>query len=100
MLQYNYYVYITTNKNRTVLYTGVTGNIVSRLWFHEEGARLNKNNFTARYNCYNLIYWEHFTDVNLAIARETQIKGLKRDKKEALISTLNPQWRFLNEEMI
>lgn len=99
MHSHNYYVYITTNKNKTVLYTGVTGNISARLWFHEEGAKLNKNNFTSRYNCYNLIYWEHFTDVHAAITRETQIKGLKREKKEALINAFNPGWRFLNEDM-
>ncbi|WP_276135024.1 GIY-YIG nuclease family protein [Polluticoccus soli] len=97
---HNYYVYITTNKNKTVLYTGVTGNIAARLWFHEEGARLNQNNFTARYNCYHLIYWEHFRNVKSAIARETEIKGLKRWKKEALINAFNPEWRFLNEELM
>ena len=98
-MHHNYYVYITTNKNKTVLYTGVNGNINARLWFHEEGAKLNKNNFTSGYNCYKLIYWEHFTDVHAAIARETQIKGLQREKKEALINAFNPAWKFLNEEL-
>ena len=94
---HNYYVYITTNKNKTVLYVGVTNNISARLWYHEEGALNNKNSFTARYNCYKLVYWEHYTDIKIAIAREKQLKGMVRAKKVSLINGFNPEWKFLND---
>ena len=97
--QHNYYVYITTNKNKTVLYIGVTNNITIRLWYHEEGALNHRNSFTARYNCYNLVYWEHYTQIDVAIAREKELKGWTRKKKEQLINEFNPDWKFLNEEM-
>ena len=96
---FHYYVYILTNKNKTVLYTGVTGNITGRLWEHEEGSRLNETSFTARYNCIHLVYFELYSDINTAIAREKQIKGWVRQKKLALINTMNPDWRFLNDDL-
>ena len=96
---HNYYVYITTNKNKTVLYTGVTNSLYNRIATHEISAKENKKNFTARYNSYYLIYWEHFTEITSAIAREKQIKGWTRDKKIALIEKVNPEWKFLNDEL-
>jgi putative endonuclease len=79
------------------LYVGVTKDIQTRLWWHEEGARNNKNSFTARYNCYHLVYWEHHTDINYAISREKELKGWSRERKQTLIHAFNPEWKFLEE---
>gem|GEM_PF-222915 len=95
---HNYFVYILTNKNKTVLYTGVTNNLKERLHFHRNPTALSKA-FTTKYRCYYLIYYEHFSDVDTAIAREKQIKGYRREKKEKLINDFNPNWRFLNDEV-
>ena len=59
----------------------------------------NKKTFAGKYNCYNLIYYEHFDYIQDAIDREKEIKGWTRKKKKALISSLNPDWRFLNDEL-
>ena len=95
---HNYYVYILTNKNKTVLYTGVTNDLKSRLYYHEHPDALNKN-FTTRYRSYYLIYYEHFHDIKIAIQREKQIKGWSREKKNIMINEFNPGWRFLNAEI-
>ncbi len=90
----NYYVYITTNPGKTVLYTGVTNNLKRRLYeyYFERG---NKKHFASRYYCYKLIYYEHYTDINQAIIREKEIKNMSREKKEELINQKNPKWNFL-----
>ena len=93
---HNYYVYILTNRAKTVLYTGVTNNLKERLWFHENPEAISKT-FTAKYKCFFLIYFEHFFDVNDAIKREKQIKGWSRAKKETLVSQVNANWSFLND---
>jgi putative endonuclease len=95
-----YYVYITTNKNKTVLYTGITNDLRRRLWEHEQNTHvLHTKTFTGKYNAYYLIYFEEFGQVTDAIAREKEIKGWRREKKVALINKLNPEWRFLNDEV-
>ena len=91
----NYFVYILTNKNKTVLYTGVTNDLVERIFQHQEAIRTGQKTFTARYNCDKLIYFEHFIDPIHAIEREKEIKGWTRKKKEALINQQNPGWKFL-----
>ena len=78
---HNYYVYILTNKNKTVLYTGVTNNLIERLYFHNNPLPFSKA-FTVKYKCFFLIYYEHFTEIESAINREKQIKGMNRKKKE------------------
>jgi len=93
--QHNYYVYITTNPERTVLYTGVTNNLPQRLAEHW-GNRGNPKTFAGKYYCYNLIFCEYFTYINNAIAREKEIKGWRRQKKLDLIKTTNPDLMFLN----
>ncbi|HAS46074.1 MAG TPA: endonuclease [Microscillaceae bacterium] len=98
MKDHNYFVYITTNPGRTVLYTGVTNDLLTRIRQHEENEG-NRKTFTGRYFCYNLVYWEHFQFVEDAIAKEKQLKGWSRAKKEALINETNPQWIFLNDEI-
>ncbi|MBP1841357.1 GIY-YIG nuclease family protein [Formosa algae] len=93
---HNYYVYIVTNKNKTVLYTGVTGNLKERLYIHNNPNPCSKA-FTAKYNCVFLVYYEHFSCIETAIKREKQIKGYSRMKKDKLISAFNPNWHFLND---
>ena len=93
---HNYYVYILTNKNRTVLYVGVTNNLKERLYFHKNPLPFSKA-FTSKYKCYYLIYHEHFFNIEDAIKREKQIKGKSRAKKEMLINEFNSDWSFLNE---
>ena len=95
-MDHNYFVYILTNKNKTVVYTGVTNDLEIRLKQHRE----NKENtfaFTYKYNCYYLVYFEHFQYIEHAIEREKEIKGWTRAKKNALIETENKNWDFLND---
>ena len=91
---HTYYVYILTNKAKTVLYTGVTNNLKIRLQQHKNS--LNPNSFTAKYNVHFLLYFEKFTWIQMAMAREKEIKGWKKDKKIILIKTINPELNFLN----
>ena len=95
---HNYYVYILTNKNKTVLYVGVTNNLKQRLYFHQNQEPFSKS-FTHKYNVHYLIYYEVFDDIETAIAREKQIKGYRREKKEKLINEFNPDWEFLNDRI-
>ena len=92
---HTYYVYILTNKAKTVLYTGVTNNLKIRLQQHNDA--LNPNSFTAKYNVHYLLYFEKFTWIQIAIAKEKEIKGWKKDKKITLIKTINPDLNFLND---
>ena len=92
---YTFYVYILTNKNKTVLYTGVTNNLKLRLYQHEN--KLNSKSFTSRYNTHFLIYYEKFGWIQQAIEREKEIKNLSREKKLNLIREFNPDLEFLNE---
>ncbi|MFH6603612.1 GIY-YIG nuclease family protein [Maribacter algicola] len=90
-----YHVYIITNKNRTVLYTGVTNYLAKRLYQHVENAKTGKKTFTAMYKCNHLLYYEKFEWIHDAIAREKEIKGWRREKKVALIKIINPELNFL-----
>ena len=96
MRHHNYYVYIITNKNKTVLYTGVTNDLKRRLYEHENGILPS---FTKKYNCHYIVYYEHFTFILHAIDREKEIKKWRREKKDKLITKFNPEWKFLNEEI-
>ena len=98
---HNYLVYIVTNKNKTVLYTGVTNDLARRLDEHEQASvPFRYPSFAGHYNAYYLLYYERFEFVEHAIAREKEIKGWRRSKKEALINIDNPEWRFLNDEVL
>jgi len=77
----------------------VTNDLPTRLQQHYEESKISHKTFTGRYNCYNLLYYERFSDINHAIDREKEIKGWLRIKKERLIESINPRWRFLNEEI-
>ena len=91
-----YYVYILTNRTRT-LYVGVTNDLERRMYEHK-----NKlvPGFASKYNITWLAYYEQTSDVESAIAREKQIKSWRRDKKVALIESLNPQWKDLSLEWV
>jgi putative endonuclease len=89
-----YCVYITTNPAKAVLYIGVTNDLARRLGQHYEN-RGSKETFAGRYFCYNLLYFEQFTDIKAAISREKELKGWTRAKKDALIGTVNLNWDFL-----
>ena len=88
-----HYVYILTNKTRTVLYIGVTGNLEKRIRQHRD--RLDADSFTSRYRANRLVYYEKFSDVRAAIAREKQLKKWSRVKKNKLIENENPEWNDL-----
>jgi putative endonuclease len=87
-----YYVYILTNANHTVLYTGVTNDLERRCYEHKH--RVIKG-FTHKYNVDKLIYYEIFDFIDLAIFREKQIKGYSRKKKIDLIENFNNEWKEL-----
>ena len=86
----SYYVYILTNKYRNVLYTGVTNDLIRRVYEHRN--HLIKDSFTARYNVTRLVYFEMTEDVRSAIEREKQIKSWSRARKDTLVETRNPTW--------
>jgi putative endonuclease len=86
------FVYILTNERRTTLYIGVTNDVERRIWQHCHG---EGSCFAKRYNLRVLIYYEVYPDASAALAREKQLKGWNRAKKEQLIATLNPEWSDL-----
>ncbi len=88
-----YYVYILTNPNNSVLYVGVTNNLVRRCFEHKQH---KIKGFTQKYNVDKLIYFEQFDFIDSAIAREKQIKRYSRVKKIILIESSNPEWNDLN----
>jgi len=88
------YVYILTNKNNSVLYTGVTSDIKERIKQHK--TRKHPGSFSARYNLNKLIYFEQFRTIGEAIKREKQIKGGSRTDKIKLITKVNPEWEDLS----
>ena len=90
-----YFVYILTNTHNTTVYIGVTNDLQRRLYEHKNHLVAG---FTKQYNLHKLVYFECTSDVRAAIAREKQLKGWTRAKKNALIETTNPQWRDLSED--
>jgi len=96
MWNYNFYVYIITNKTNKVLYIGVTNNLERRIYEHK-----NKlvPGFTQKYNINKLIHFEHFDNINDAIRREKQLKKWNRKWKEDLINENNPEWNNLHKEI-
>ena len=96
MRDHNYFIYFMTNKNKNVLYLGVTNDLERRVYEHEKGIY---KGFTKRYNCQYLVYYEHFTRIDHAVEREKELKKWRREKKDRLINSFNPEWRFLNKEI-
>ena len=91
-----YFVYMITNMHNTTLYIGVTNNLERRLYEHKNHL---VSGFSKQYNLQKLVYYEATTDVYSAIAREKQLKGWTRAKKNALIEKENPQWLDLSETL-
>ena len=90
-----YCVYIMSNQTNTTLYIGVTGDINRRVYEHKNGLI---SGFTKKYNVDKLVYIEHCSDINAALAREKQLKKWSRKKKEVLINSLNLRWSDLMSE--
>lgn len=90
------FIYILTNKYNSTLYTGVTSDIINRI--HEHKTNHFPLSFSARYHLHKLVYYEAFQMIGDAIVREKQIKAGSRAKKEALIKSINPNWKDLYEE--
>ena len=91
-----YAVYIMTNRERGVLYTGVTGRLLERAWEHREGA---VPGFTLKYRLKRLVWFELHAEIAEAILREKRIKRWRRDWKVSLIEARNPHWRDLYPEI-
>jgi len=85
-----------TNKNKTTLYIGVTSNLIARVSEHKN--HTYKGSFTHKYNLEYCIYFENFSTIEEAILREKILKKWRREKKELLINSLNPEWLELNLE--
>ncbi|MFD2940546.1 GIY-YIG nuclease family protein [Flavobacterium notoginsengisoli] len=93
---HTYFIYILTNKAKSVFYVGVTNNLKNRLLKHKENILGRNKTFASKYNVEFLLYYEKFTWIQEAIAREKEIKGWRREKKIALIKTMNPDLEFLD----
>ncbi len=94
---YNFWIYIVTNRSHSVLYIGVTNRLSRRTWAHREGA---KSGFASKYQCKKLIHYEHYREIRDAIARESQLKKWSRAKKVNLISRLNSRWEDLGPDVL
>jgi putative endonuclease len=90
-------VYIIASKRNGTLYTGVTSDLVQRIWQHKTGV---VEGFTKKYGCKQLVWYELHGCMESAILREKQIKGGSRSKKLGLIEALNPSWRDLYPEIL
>ncbi|AOW17197.1 endonuclease [Polaribacter vadi] len=95
---HTYYVYIITNKYRSTFYIGVTNNLKVRLLKHKNNILQKKKTFAAKYNIEFLIYYEKYNWIQLAIAREKELKKWRREKKLVLIREMNPTFVFLNSD--
>ena len=94
----NYYVYIMANATNVAIYTGVTNNLPRRVYQHKHS--MDPNSFTSRYKIYKLVYYEVANNSDAAIAREKQIKGMSRAKKNALVNSMNPKWEELYDSIL
>ena len=83
-----------TNKNNTVIYIGVTSDLLKRVYQHKTKSF---KGFTEKYNCDKLVFFEEFNDINLAISREKQLKSGNRQRKIELIESDNPEWNDLSD---
>ncbi len=92
VLSMQYYVYILTNWNDHVMYIGMTNDLIRRIYEHRNELA---DGFTKKYHVHKLVYYEVTGDVRSAIAREKQLKGWTRAKKNALVETINPGWEDL-----
>ncbi|OOQ61001.1 excinuclease ABC subunit C [Mucilaginibacter pedocola] len=87
-----------TNKYNSVLYTGVSSELISRVWDHKN--KTHPESFTAKYNCNKLVYYCFYSRIEEAIAAEKAIKGSSRDYKKQLVNSINPEWKDLYEGLL
>ena len=92
----DFFVYFLTDKSRSTLYIGMTNDLQSRVWQHRNP---EQRSFTQTYHCILLVYYETYPDALSAIAREKQLKGWRRARKNALVDSMNPQWKDLSIEL-
>lgn len=90
---HNYYIYLLTNDFGNVMYVGMTNDLERRVQEHKQGL---VPGFSKKYNLKKLVYYEHTGDVNAAIAREKEIKKWRREKKNQLVDSLNPEWKDIS----
>jgi len=95
-MEKDYYVYMMTNTHNTVIYTGVTSDLVGRVWQHKN--KEDPNSFTSKYNCNRLIYYAETNDSLAAIEEEKRIKSGSRANKIKLIESMNPNWDDLSKK--
>ena len=93
-----YYVYILANATNVTLYTGVTRDLVRRVYEHRN--HLDRDSFTARYQVHKLVHFEETSDIYAALEREKQIKSWRRARKNALVESMNPQWCDLYSQIL
>ena len=93
----NYYVYILCNDTNVAIYTGVTNNLIKRVYQHKNN--IDPISFTSKYKIHKLVYFETTTDIYAAISREKQIKSHSRKWKNELINSFNPEWKDLYETL-
>ena len=93
-----YYVYILSSASNSTIYTGVTNNLIKRVFEHKHN--MDPNSFTARYQIHKLVYYEATTDVRAAIEREKQIKSWNRARKNRLVDGMNPRWEDLYDKIL
>src|SRR5262245_42451976 len=96
-LDYNFWIYILTSRNHSVLYIGVTNRLSRRTWQHREGV---KAGFASKHQFKKLVYYEYYPGVLAAIARESQLKKWSRIKKIGLINRMNPRWTDLGADVL
>ena len=94
---YNFWIYILTNRNHCVLYIGMTNRLSRRTWEHRKGV---KPGFSSKYQCKKLVYYEYYRDFRDAIARESQLKKGSCAKKISLVNRLNPTWNDLGADVL
>ncbi|WP_316788790.1 GIY-YIG nuclease family protein [Pedobacter frigoris] len=90
-------IYLLTNKYHTVFYIGVTSDLYFRIKEHKE--KHYPDSFTAKYNCDKLVYFEQFSSIEEAIAKEKQLKNWRKSWKINLIKSLNPNWKDLFDDL-
>ena len=91
--QHQYFVYLITNWNNNVMYAGVTNNLQRRIYEHKHKL---VDGFTRKYNVNKLVYFEGTSDITAAIVREKEIKKWRREKKNHLVTSMNPEWKDLS----
>ena len=94
----SYYVYILASATNYTVYIGVTSDLVRRVYEHRN--HLDPDSFTSQYDVHKLVYFEQTSDVKAALEREKQLKGWRRSKKNALIETMNPEWKDLYPDLL